>query len=533
LGLLLFPAAAFSTDELDLELRRRVETGKGTGVHHVVVQRQSWLPQQSAVIVCDMWDLHHCLNAVRRGGEMAPRMNRVLKKLRRQGVTVIHAPSSCMDTYADHPARRRALDTPSVKTFPEDITKWCRRIPAEESGVYPIDQSDGGEDDDFDEHRRWAERLKSMGLRPGSPWTKQTDLLEIADEDYISSKGEEVWNVLEHKDIKNVILLGVHTNMCVLGRPFGLRRMARNGKNVVLMRDLTDTMYNPLRWPYVSHFTGTDLIVEHVEKYVCPTITSDQIVGGAPFRFSRDKRPHLVVVTAEEECGTHRTLPKFAIEQLGQSFRISYVHASTTERHDLPGLEVLREADVVLLSVDQRFLPTARMEALREYLSRGLPVVALRTSLRAFSASEAELSAGIANWPAFDTEILGGRFGGQHDGAQLSELRASREAAAHPLLQGVRPDELRGHAPLYKVEALEGSATTLILGEVKGEGTAPVAWVHLTNSGGRVFYTSLGNSKDFEQPGVQRLLRNAVYWASQVAPAPPTVVAAPALRLDD
>jgi hypothetical protein len=76
--------------------------------------------------------------------------------------------------------------------------------------------------------------------------------------------------------------------MCVLGRPFGLRQMAKNGKNVVLMRDMTDTMYNPKRAPFVSHFKGTELIVEHIEKFVCPTITSDQMIGGKAFRFKGD-----------------------------------------------------------------------------------------------------------------------------------------------------------------------------------------------------------------------------------------------------
>ena len=57
------------------------------------------------------------------------------------------------------------------------------------------------------------------------------------------------------------MLTGVHTNMCVLGRPFGLRNMASHGKNVVLIRDLTDTMYNSRSWPYVSHFEGTNRIV--------------------------------------------------------------------------------------------------------------------------------------------------------------------------------------------------------------------------------------------------------------------------------
>ncbi|GDX12069.1 hypothetical protein LBMAG57_38410 [Verrucomicrobiota bacterium] len=86
----------------------------------------------------------------------------------------------------------------------------------------------------------------------------------------------------------NVILVGVHVNMCVSGRPFGLRQLARNGKHVVLMRDLTDSMYNPARWPFVSQVRGTELFVQHVEKPICPTVTSDQILGGKPFEFSAE-----------------------------------------------------------------------------------------------------------------------------------------------------------------------------------------------------------------------------------------------------
>jgi nicotinamidase-related amidase len=127
-----------------------------------------------------------------------------------------------------------------------------------------------------------------MGRNPKAPWKKQHDGIKIHDQDAISDSGVEIWNLLENRGINNVILLGVHTNMCVLGRPFGLRQMAKNGKNVVLMRDMTDTMYNPQKSPFVSHFKGTELIVEHIEKYVCRTITSDQIIGGKPFRFKGD-----------------------------------------------------------------------------------------------------------------------------------------------------------------------------------------------------------------------------------------------------
>ena len=60
-----------------------------------------------------------------------------------------------------------------------------------------------------------------------------------------------------------------------------------SGKHVVLMRDMTDTMYNPQRWPFVSHQQGTELFIAHVEKRICSTITSDQFIGGQPFAFSQ------------------------------------------------------------------------------------------------------------------------------------------------------------------------------------------------------------------------------------------------------
>ena len=102
----------------------------------------TWKPQQTAAIVCDMWDLHHCLNATLRGGEMAPRMNRVLNESRLRGATIIHAPSSCMEPYKNHPGRKRAQAAPAAKNLPTDISKWCYSIPSEEQGEYPIDQTD-------------------------------------------------------------------------------------------------------------------------------------------------------------------------------------------------------------------------------------------------------------------------------------------------------------------------------------------------------------------------------------------------------
>jgi hypothetical protein len=192
-----------------------------------------------------------------------------------------------MKPYEANPARERAKSAPTAKNLPDKIGEWCKQIPSEEKATYPIDQTDGGEDDDPAEHAAWAKELAAKGLNPKAPWTKQIDVLRIdQDKDAISDSGVEIWNLLEARGIKNVILMGVHVNMCVAGRPFGLRQLAKNGRHVVLMRDMTDSMYNPAKWPNVSHFRGTELFIEHVEKLIAPTVTSDQIIGGSPFAFS-------------------------------------------------------------------------------------------------------------------------------------------------------------------------------------------------------------------------------------------------------
>jgi len=283
-----------------VRLQDRVASAKNPGKFEVRERVEQWDPRTTAIILCDMWDLHHCKRAVDRVREMAPRVNEVVARARTLGVFIIHSPSECMAAYEDTPMRLRAKNAPRAKNLPEGIGAWCNSIPSEAKGRYPIDQSDGGEDDEPAEHAQWAAHLTALGRNPKAPWKREIDILEMKDQDAISDSGVEIWNLLEARGIDNVILMGVHTNMCVLGRPFGLRQMAKNGKHVVLMRDMTDTMYNPARSPYVNHFRGTDLIVEHIEKFVCPTITSDQILGGKPFRFKGDAR-----TTALKQGGFH------------------------------------------------------------------------------------------------------------------------------------------------------------------------------------------------------------------------------------
>ena len=523
-----------STD-LRLTLQSRAETSPGSGRYHVATRPESWDPRKSAIIVCDMWDLHHCLNAVRREGEFAPRLEQVLQSARRRGVTIIHAPSECMDAYKTHPARLQAQAVPKATDLPKEITTWCSRIPAEERGRYPVDQSDGGEDDDLVEHKAWAAKLQSMGRNPKMPWKKQTDLLTIDDKDFVSDKGDEIWSILQQHGIDNVILAGVHTNMCVLGRPFGLRQMARNGKHVVLMRDMTDTMYNPERWPFVSHFTATDYIVEHIEKFVCPTITSDQLIGGVPFRYRNDKRPHLVMVIGEDEYETATTLPAFAAKHLGKDFRVSYVFADDKDPHNFPGIEVLDQADVALISVRRRGLKPEQMASFRRFVQAGKPLVGIRTASHAFSPKKDALPPGRVDWPEFDKEVLGGNYHGHHGNKDSKDphsyVRVAADSAGHPLLTGISKTELQVPSHLYKTSPLAEGTTVLLTGRVAGrEPPEPVAWTFVRSNGGRTFYTSLGHVEEFKTSDFQTLLLNGIYWCAMLpAPTSPKAIASKSL----
>jgi hypothetical protein len=76
-----------------------------------------------------------------------------------------------------------------------------------------------------------------------------------------------------------VILLFLHVNMCILNRSFGIRQMTRWGVPCILVRDLTDAMYNPKSKPYVSHAAGTPLVIEYIEKYWAPSMTSGDLMA--------------------------------------------------------------------------------------------------------------------------------------------------------------------------------------------------------------------------------------------------------------
>jgi nicotinamidase-related amidase len=266
------PAGASS---LELELRRLVPASPGSAQWRQVTNSVSWEPGATAVVICDMWDKHWCKGASARVAEMAPRMNQVIGELRRRGVLIIHCPSDTMKFYEGTPGRKLAQAAPAV-AVKQALQGWCKLDSVREPPL-PIDDSDGGCDDE-------------PQCQQASPWRREIATLEIQPGDAITDN-TEAYNLMRQRGITNIIVMGVHQNMCVLGRPFSIRQMVYQGQNVVLMRDLTDSMYNSRSRPWVDHFTGNNLVTWHIEKYWCPTITSDQVVGGEPFHFSADTKP--------------------------------------------------------------------------------------------------------------------------------------------------------------------------------------------------------------------------------------------------
>lgn len=269
---------SLSAENLELQLR---STSKESGEQHT--QKVSWDPKRTALIICDMWDDHWCKSAANRVVEMAPTLNKTVQAAREQGVFIIHAPSSVVDFYNGTPQRKLAQNAPYSKP-PIQLaesqrwgTAWCWTDPKYEA-VLPIDDSDMGCS------------CKGEKCEIRSAWSRQIKLIDLVPGDALTDNGQETYNLLAERKIDNVILCGVHLNMCVLGRPFAIREMVKLKKNVALIRDLTDTMYNPERPPGVDHFTGTDLVIEHVEKYWCPSFTSDDITGCQPFKFKEDQR---------------------------------------------------------------------------------------------------------------------------------------------------------------------------------------------------------------------------------------------------
>ena len=266
---------------LDARMRLPVDDGKPL---EVATRQIEFDFKEAAVIICDMWDTHHCISAARRTAEMAPRMNEVISGIRKEGALIIHAPNGCMAFYDGSPQRSRAQEAPHADApFRFGWNGWESDREVEIRAKLRGEVLPGGLTDIGPCSCHASVPCCEDGHYP---WIRQNEGIDIADEDAITDDGQQVYNLLQQRAIENVMVMGVHTNVCVLSQPYGIRQLYYVGKKPLLCRDLTDSFHE-----YDGgHFQGTDLIIEYIERFWCPTVTSDQLVGGKPFRFREDKR---------------------------------------------------------------------------------------------------------------------------------------------------------------------------------------------------------------------------------------------------
>ena len=250
---------------------------------------------------------------------------------------------------------------------------------------------------------------------------------------------------------------------------------------------------------------------------------------------------HIVLVSGDDEYRSEEMLPELArILALRHGFRCTVLFAIDPRtgviqpdlKNNIPGLEALRTADLMVLFTRFRELPDEQMRFLADYVAAGKPIVALRTATHAF----ANQTGPWVKWAwnnkdtgGFGREVLGEtwiRHHGRH-GVESTRGVPAPGAAQHPVLQGIRDGDIWAPTDVYAVRLpLPADATPLVLGQVlrgmapadepvagdKNNPMMPVAWTRTAR--GRVFVTTLGSAQDLENAGVRRLLVNACYWAA-------------------
>jgi nicotinamidase-related amidase len=216
-------------------------------------------PKKTALIICDMWDKHWCRGATERVGPLAKKAAPVIAAARAKGVLIIHAPSDTMEAYTESP-QRKAIQALAAVNPPTEPKRSFDHVPG-----LPIDDSDGGCD--------------TPGDKTFKAWSRQHPGIPIDARDLISDKGSEVYTALKLRGIETLLVMGVHTNMCILNRTFAIKQMTKWGVRCILLRDLTDSMYDPQDKPFVPHDQGTQLVIEHIEKYWAPSVLSSQLTA--------------------------------------------------------------------------------------------------------------------------------------------------------------------------------------------------------------------------------------------------------------
>lgn len=225
--------------------------------------------------------------------------------------------------------------------------------------------------------------------------------------------------------------------------------------------------------------------------------------------------PSIVFLLGEKEYKTLDSVPAFYQETLKpEGFEANLIAASHEDevRNDFDGLaEALQLADLCFISVRRRAPAEEDMEALKAFVAAGKPIVAIRTSSHAFHLRGKDAPEGHGLWEAFDPVILGGNYNG-HYGKETVQVTVAEGSEDHPILKDV--GKLPPSDKLYRAAPLKEGTTLLLEGKIDGKPAEPVAWTHRAGPNqAKIFYTSLGQTSDFEDPQFRKLLANAIAWA--------------------
>lgn len=170
---------------------------------------------------------------------------------------------------------------------------------------------------------------------------------------------------------------------------------------------------------------------------------------------------------------------------------------------ELPNLDALDKADVMLVFCRRLRLGPGSLEPIRNWCKAGKPVIGLRTASHAFQT-----------WLAFDKEILGGDYHGHGGSEKEVKVTVEEKAADHPILAGVK-DWVRP-GKLYRNPNLAKDVAVLLTG-TGSKDRQPLAWarVYDKKNDGRSFYTSMGLPGDFKNQTFRKLLVNAISWTAK------------------
>jgi nicotinamidase-related amidase len=182
-------------------------------------------PSKTAIIVIDMWNSHWCMTASQRVSAMVPRMNKVLGIARQLGMQVIWNPSDVITAYSGYPQYEKAIAV-EHRTAPDTREDLSAKFTAP-----------GGA----------CMCGPGFGCGGNYGWDAMHPDLVIDEEDLFSASTDEIYSLLSERGITDIIYMGVHTNMCVFGKPGAMSKMWKAGFNCLLARDLNDaiTLYNP------------------------------------------------------------------------------------------------------------------------------------------------------------------------------------------------------------------------------------------------------------------------------------------------